>query len=74
MASPSPSTEAGYGVDAETGRGPLLLISSDFPPVSGGQSRYLFDLWSQLPAAEVLVLAPKIEGAAAVDAGVLVAG
>lgn len=48
-------------------RGVVLLISSDFPPVPGGQSRYLYDLWSCLPADQVVVLAPRISGAAAVD-------
>jgi phosphatidyl-myo-inositol dimannoside synthase len=48
--------------------GVALLISSDFPPVSGGQSRYLFDLWSCWPADRVIILAPAVEGAEAVDA------
>ena len=38
--------------------GVVLMISNDFPPVSGGQSRYLYDLWSCLPADEVVVMAP----------------
>lgn len=49
--------------------GVVLLISSDFPPVPGGQSRYLYDLWSCLPPAQVVVVAPDLEGAAAVDVG-----
>jgi len=49
--------------------GVVLLISSDFPPVPGGQSRYLYDLWSCLPAGEVVVLAPALPGAPAIDAG-----
>lgn len=49
--------------------GVVLLISSDFPPVPGGQSRYLFDLWSCLPADQVVVLAPALPGAGAVDEG-----
>ena len=69
MASPSLRAATARRVDTPTDRGPLLLISSDFPPVPGGQSRYLFDLWSQLPQAEVLVLAPQLEGDAGVDAG-----
>ena len=43
------------------------MISSDFPPISGGQSRYLYDLWSCLPGREVVVLAPKMPGAEEVD-------
>jgi phosphatidylinositol alpha-1,6-mannosyltransferase len=46
----------------------VLLISSDFPPVAGGQSRYLYDLWSCLPPEDIVVLAPALEGALAVDA------
>lgn len=49
--------------------GVVLLISSDFPPVPGGQSRYLFDLWSCLPADQVVVLAPALAGSGAVDQG-----
>ena len=44
-----------------------LLISSDFPPVSGGQSRYLYDLWTCFPGEQVVVLAPAMEGAGKVD-------
>ena len=47
--------------------GVILLISNDFPPVSGGQSRYLYDLWSCLPADEVVVMAPALRGAEALD-------
>lgn len=53
-----------------TAKDVVLLISSDFPPVSGGQSRYLYDLWSNLPASEVVILAPRLEGDGAVDAAV----
>lgn len=49
--------------------GVVLLISSDFPPVSGGQSRYLFDLWSCLPADQVVVMAPALPGSGEVDQG-----
>ncbi|MBT5802095.1 MAG: glycosyltransferase family 4 protein, partial [Gemmatimonadetes bacterium] len=44
------------------------MISNDFPPISGGQSRYLYDLWSCLPAEEVVLMAPAMEGAEQVDA------
>ena len=69
MASPSLKAETERGNDMPADQRPLLLISSDFPPVSGGQSRYLFDLWSQLPPADVVVLAPRLEGDAEVDRG-----
>jgi phosphatidylinositol alpha-1,6-mannosyltransferase len=48
--------------------GVSLLISSDFPPVAGGQSRFLYDLWSCLPPEEVVVLAPATPGDQEVDA------
>lgn len=47
--------------------GKLLLISSDFPPISGGQSRYLYDLWSCLPGEEVVLLVPEEAGAEEID-------
>lgn len=47
----------------------LLMITSDFPPVSGGQSRYLYDLWGCLPGSETVVLAPKGPGDREVDEG-----
>jgi phosphatidylinositol alpha-1,6-mannosyltransferase len=39
-----------------------LMISSDFPPIPGGQSRFLFYLWSNLPHDEIIVLSPKVKG------------
>jgi phosphatidylinositol alpha-1,6-mannosyltransferase len=45
----------------------VLLITSDFPPVPGGQARFLYDLWTCLPPDQVLVLAPAMEGAEQVD-------
>ncbi len=44
-----------------------LMISSDFPPVSGGQSKFLFNLWSNLPSDELIVLAPKIKNWKIID-------
>src|SRR3990167_6389549 len=44
-----------------------LMISSDFPPIPGGQSRFLFDLWSNLPSNEIIVLAPKIKNWKIID-------
>ncbi len=45
----------------------MLLVSNDFPPISGGQSRYLYDVWSCLPADQIVVMAPVVSGAEAVD-------
>jgi phosphatidylinositol alpha-1,6-mannosyltransferase len=43
------------------------MISSDFPPISGGQSRYLYDLWSCLPGTGIIIVAPSVPGAAKID-------
>ena len=45
----------------------MLLISNDFPPISGGQSRYLYDVWSCLPADQIVVMAPMVPGSEVVD-------
>jgi phosphatidylinositol alpha-1,6-mannosyltransferase len=50
------------------GEGVALMISSDFPPIAGGQARYLWDLWSSLPGKEVALLVPAVEGDREVDA------
>ena len=50
-------------------KGVVLLISNDFPPISGGQSRYIYDLWSCLPKDEVVIMAPQSEGDRSVDEG-----
>jgi len=38
-----------------------LLITGDYPPRSGGQARYLHDLWSGLSGAQATVLAPRVD-------------
>jgi len=45
-----------------------LLVTNDFPPKVGGIQRYLYDLWSRLPAEELTVLAPRYDGDAGFDA------
>jgi phosphatidylinositol alpha-1,6-mannosyltransferase len=47
---------------------PALLVSSDFPPVPGGQSRYLSSVWAALPPGAAVVLAPALPGTEAYDA------
>ena len=44
-----------------------LFISSDFPPVPGGQSNFLFGLWTHLPPENVVILAPNFRGSDVVD-------
>ncbi|MEK6590554.1 MAG: glycosyltransferase family 4 protein [Nitrospinota bacterium] len=44
-----------------------LMISSDFPPISGGQSKFLFNLWCNLNPDEIIILAPRIEGCEVID-------
>ncbi len=40
-----------------------LMITADYPPRPGGQSRYIHDLWGWLPSDQAVILAPKIPGA-----------
>ncbi|HEX7550691.1 MAG TPA: glycosyltransferase family 4 protein, partial [Candidatus Methylomirabilis sp.] len=44
-----------------------LLLTNDFPPLSGGIAGYLYGLWSHLPREQTVILAPKIEGWRAFD-------
>ncbi len=44
-----------------------LLLTNDFPPLSGGIAGYLFGLWSHLPRERTAVLAPKVLGWEAFD-------
>ena len=45
-----------------------LLVTNDFPPRTGGIQRYLLELATRLPHAELVVYAPAWPGAAALDA------
>lgn len=45
-----------------------LLMTTDFPPLSGGIAGYLFGLWRHLPRERTAVLAPKVPGWQAFDA------
>lgn len=40
--------------------GKILLITSDFYPMVGGQARYLWEIWSRLPADRVKIIAPMV--------------
>ena len=44
-----------------------LLITSDFPPVPGGESVWFYHIFRQLPADRVVVLAPRLPGAGDFD-------
>ena len=50
--------------------GVMLMVTSDFPPIPGGISRYLFDLWTCLPPVDVVILAPSVSGAIDIDDGI----
>jgi phosphatidylinositol alpha-1,6-mannosyltransferase len=39
-----------------------LFICSDFPPMISGIARSLYHFWSRLPAEDIIVLAPKVNG------------
>jgi len=44
-----------------------LLLTTDFPPLSGGIAGYLFGLWRHLPRERTAVIAPTVPGWAAFD-------
>jgi len=48
-------------------KNPSLFVSSDFPPIMGGQSKFLFGLWTNLPPNETVILAPKTSGSNLID-------
>ncbi|MFQ5952677.1 MAG: glycosyltransferase [Candidatus Omnitrophota bacterium] len=41
------------------GRRKTLCVSSDFPPVKGGISTQVFNLWSRLPGEEIVILTAR---------------
>lgn len=45
-----------------------LLLSSTFPPLVGGIERYIYNIYSRLPAQQVIVCAPRMAGDAEFDA------
>ena len=44
-----------------------LLITSDFPPVPGGESVWFYNIFRHLPSSKVVVLAPQLPGAKSFD-------
>ena len=38
--------------------GKILLLAIDFPPVSGGISFFIYNLWRHFPKDKIVVLAP----------------
>lgn len=38
-----------------------LFITTDFPPMHGGQANHLFNLWKSLPEGNSIILAPKVK-------------
>lgn len=48
-----------------TTTGRHLMVTADYPPRSGGQARYLADLWGGLAPDRATVLAPAAEGSRA---------
>lgn len=45
----------------------LLLITADFPPITGGQARHLYNLWANISSQEVVVLAPRVDNSQQID-------
>ena len=44
-----------------------LLITSDFPPVPGGESVWFYNIFTLLPSSKVIVIAPELPGAEEFD-------
>ena len=45
----------------------VLVLTENFPPISGGSGRWFWELYSRLPKEQYLILADDIEGAAEFD-------
>lgn len=45
----------------------VLVLTENFPPISGGSGRWFWELYSRLPKEQYLILADDIEGAAQFD-------
>ena len=45
----------------------VLVLTENFPPISGGSGRWFWELYSRLPKEQYLILADDIEGAADFD-------
>jgi phosphatidylinositol alpha-1,6-mannosyltransferase len=45
----------------------VLVLTENFPPISGGSGRWFWELYSRLPKEQYLILADNIQGAAEFD-------
>ncbi|MEP1446554.1 MAG: glycosyltransferase family 4 protein [Paraglaciecola sp.] len=45
----------------------VLVLTENFPPISGGSGRWFWELYSRLPKEKYLILADEVEGAADFD-------
>lgn len=45
----------------------VLVLTENFPPISGGSGRWFWELYSRLPKEQYLILADNVEGAAEFD-------
>jgi phosphatidylinositol alpha-1,6-mannosyltransferase len=45
----------------------VLVLTENFPPISGGSGRWFWELYSRLPKEQYLILAEDIQGAADFD-------
>ncbi|MFH1618393.1 MAG: glycosyltransferase family 4 protein [bacterium] len=57
--------------DNKTNAKKILLVTADFPPMVGGQSSYLWELWTRLPAANIRIIAPSPRTDDAVESRIL---
>lgn len=49
-------------ITSHKARGKTLFLAVDFPPISGGEAVYAYNLWRHLPADKIAVLAPYSNG------------
>ena len=45
----------------------VLVLTENFPPISGGSGRWFWELYSRLPKEQYLILADDVQGAAEFD-------
>ena len=45
----------------------VLVLTENFPPISGGSGRWFWELYSRLPREQYLIVADSIAGAAEFD-------
>ena len=58
--SPEKMTKEIMSVLEDAGRKKTLLVSNEFPPVKGGISTHMYNLWCRFPREEIVILTAKV--------------